>query len=60
MEQNTALSLQARLIRDLQIKEGQEACFASSTSNDCAKKECCWRHDCFDEALDMQLQQGAS
>lgn len=56
MEENVPLSIQSMLIRQMQIKEGQIACFATASSMDCQNKECCWRHDCFDEMVDMRLQ----
>jgi hypothetical protein len=43
-------SLQAEIIRQIQVNDGQTPCYATSASNHCDKKECGWRHDCFDEA----------
>jgi hypothetical protein len=60
MEEIVAISLQTKLIRQMQADDGQEICFATSASYACLKNECCWRHDCFDEALDSRLQQGSA
>ncbi len=46
------LSLQAQIIRQIQIKDGQTACYATPASNLCDNKECGWRHDCYDEACE--------
>lgn len=59
MKDEKVISLQAVLIRQMQAKEGRTPCFASPVSGECDDKNCCWRHDCFDEALDMQLQNKA-
>lgn len=56
MKNNAPFSIQCMLVRQMQVEEGQIACFATEASNDCSKKECVWRHDCFDEALDIRLQ----
>lgn len=45
-----SFSPQAEIIRQIQINDGQTACYATPASNQCDKKECGWRHDCFDEA----------
>lgn len=47
-------SLQAEIIRQIQANDGQTPCYATSASNQCDKKECGWRHDCFDEAREIQ------
>ena len=45
-----SFSLQAEIIRQIQINDGQTACYATSASRQCDNKDCGWRHDCFDEA----------
>ena len=58
MEANTSFSLQAKIIRKMQSDEGHVPCYATPNSSQCDNKEqCCWRHDCFDDALDIMLQQ---
>ena len=44
-----SFSLQAEIIRQIQASDGQTPCYATPTSTQCDKKECGWRHDCFDE-----------
>lgn len=44
-----SFSLQAEIIRQIQTNDGQTPCYATSASKHCDKKECGWRHDCFDE-----------
>ena len=48
-EKTRSFSLQAQIIRQIQINDGQTPCYATCTSSQCDKKECGWRHDCFDE-----------
>lgn len=43
-------SLQAEIIRQIQVKDGKTPCYATPASDWCNNKECGWRHDCFDEA----------
>lgn len=43
-------SIQAEIIRQIQIRDGMTPCYATPTSNQCDNKDCGWRHDCFDEA----------
>lgn len=43
-------SVQAEIIRQIQINDGHAPCYATSAIYDCDNKECGWRHDCFDEA----------
>ena len=45
-----SFSLQAEIIRQIQVNNGQTPCYATSNSDYCDKKECGWRHDCFDDA----------
>lgn len=44
-----SISLQAEIIRQIQANDGQTPCYATSAIHQCDKKECGWRHDCFDE-----------
>jgi hypothetical protein len=60
MKNNAPISVQSMLVRQMQTAEGQTPCFATEASNACSKKECVWRHDCFDEALDIRLQSEAA
>lgn len=34
------------IIRDIQAKEGNTACFKSPGSEACEQMDCCWREDC--------------
>ena len=36
------------LIKAIQTKEGNFACFASAFSGECDRADCLWREDCFD------------
>ncbi len=56
MENIASYSLQARLIRQMQAADGQTVCYAAASSEHCLNKTCCWRHDCFDETLDIRFQ----
>lgn len=51
-----SFSMQAEIIRQIQIKDGQTPCYATPTSDRCDNKECGWRHDCFDEAREHRLK----
>lgn len=57
MDYNEPVSLQVRLVREMQAAAGQAACFATPAIINCPDKECCWRHDCFDESLDSRLRE---
>ncbi|MFA6014185.1 MAG: hypothetical protein WC742_03890 [Gallionellaceae bacterium] len=57
METNQSVSLQTVLIRKMQSAEGHTPCYATMASNECVNNDCCWRHDCFDDDVDMSLQQ---
>ncbi len=48
-----SFSLQAEIIRQIQINDGHAACYATSAINQCNNKECGWRHDCFDEVREV-------
>lgn len=47
-----SLSLQTRLIRQKQEKDGQIACYAIHSAKECSIKSCDWKHDCFEEIQD--------
>jgi len=49
LDETKSFSLQAEIIRQIQTNDGQTPCYATSASKQCDKKECGWRHDCFDE-----------
>jgi len=49
LDETKSFSLQAEIIRQIQTNDGQTPCYATSASKHCDKKECGWRHDCFDE-----------
>ena len=34
------------IIREIQAKEGNSACFDSKKSHECGQQECLWRNDC--------------
>lgn len=44
-----------RLIKTLQISEGNFDCFASASSGECDRWDCMWRHDCFESAKRRDL-----
>jgi len=48
-EESESSSIQAQIIRQMQISDGQTPCYATSASAQCNNRECSWRHDCFDE-----------
>ena len=37
-----------RLIKTLQIREGNFDCFATAYGGECDRADCLWRPDCFD------------
>ncbi len=39
------------LIKTLQVKEGNFACFATAYSGVCDQVDCLWRQDCFEVAM---------
>lgn len=60
MEMNSSqtFSIQAQLIRELQIQEGHNPCYATPSAEYCQHKEqekCCWRYDCYHEAEEGTL-----
>ena len=46
-------SIQAEIIRLIQVANGQNACYATPVNGECSKTECSWRTDCFDEASEL-------
>lgn len=40
----------AELIHQLQLHEGNFACFATAVDGDCDQQACLWRQDCFRES----------
>lgn len=55
MQESTPYRKLVALIRQRQVAEGNSPCFASEDSYACSNKECCWSHECFDEAVDNRL-----
>lgn len=55
MQEHTPFGLLAKLIRQRQAEEGNTPCFATEESCECSNKECCWHHECFDDAIDIRL-----
>lgn len=48
-----SFSIQAQLIREMQVQYGQEPCYGAPAAAHCtadARGQCAWRHDCFHEA----------
>jgi hypothetical protein len=47
------VSVQALLIRQIQVEAGQVPCYATAQVDHCARANCCWRSDCYcDDAVD--------
>ncbi|MDD5299911.1 MAG: hypothetical protein PHD65_05380 [Gallionella sp.] len=46
-------SIQAEIIRLIQVTKGQDSCYAAPVNGECSKTECSWRNDCFDEASEL-------
>jgi hypothetical protein len=44
-----------RLIKTLQIGEGNFDCFATATAGECDRRDCMWRADCFEAAARGEL-----
>lgn len=53
-EEKKPLSLQAEIIRQIQVNDGLTPCYATPASNECENKECGWRYDCFDETSECE------
>jgi hypothetical protein len=60
MQEQTPLGVLTKLIRQRQAEEGNTPCFATAISYKCSDKECCWHHECFDEAVDMRLSESGA
>ena len=52
MENIQTLSLQVKIIRQMQAQEGHAECYATNTAKNCSNLKCIWRADCFDDAPD--------
>ncbi len=46
MEIKTSRMSKLNLIREIQVAEGNNACFASEVAADCDQHSCIWRDDC--------------
>ena len=46
------VSVQALMIRQIQVEVGQAPCYATATADHCAKTNCCWRFDCYCDDAD--------
>ncbi|MBI5005736.1 MAG: SAP domain-containing protein [Nitrosomonadales bacterium] len=44
-----------KLIRTLQLVEGNFDCFATASNFECDRMDCCWREDCFDAVRKGEL-----
>ena len=52
-DQTPPFSIQAEIIRLIQVANGQDSCYAAPVNGECSKTECSWRNDCFDEASEL-------
>jgi hypothetical protein len=43
---SAARSRKADLIRAIQVKEGNQACFGAAWRFECGQADCCWGADC--------------
>ena len=50
MENLELPSIQVKIIRQMQAKEGLAECYATNTAKNCLNDKCIWRADCFDDA----------
>lgn len=59
-KENQSFSIQVEMIRQMQSDNGQTPCYATPTTAHCNKKhsECSWRHDCFEDAEEVNESQG--
>jgi len=60
MNEDTPFGKLAKLIRHRQAAEGLTPCFATTESYECRNKQCCWHHECFDEAVDIRLNESCT
>jgi len=49
----TARMSKMKLIRTIQLSEGNFDCFASAENGECDQMKCVWREDCFAAAKKM-------
>jgi len=52
---NPAKLSKAKLIRSIQMQEGNFDCFATAYDGECDQDDCCWREDCFEVAQQGEL-----
>lgn len=52
---NPAKIVKNKLIKMIQIAEGNFDCFASASKGECDQKDCLWRKDCFEAAQSGEL-----
>jgi len=43
--------VKARLIRKIQLAEGNFDCYGSASNSDCDQLDCAWRGDCLSESV---------
>jgi hypothetical protein len=48
---------QIELVRKIQTDIGHLACYATAVSGECAREDCGWREDCFDDAREQAGRQ---
>ena len=46
----TSRMSKVKLIRAIQLEEGNFSCFATAVDGACDQTDCLWRESCFDEA----------
>lgn len=52
-EKAPLFSIQAEIVRLIQVANEQDPCYATPVNGECGKVECAWRDDCFDEAREL-------
>lgn len=52
LKKNHLFSMQAELIRQMQVADGLEPCYDTSAVEHCHNAECCWRYDCYYEGAE--------
>ena len=50
----TSRMSKVKLIRTIQLSEGNFNCFATAASGECDQAECLWREACFDAAKKIE------
>jgi hypothetical protein len=59
-QESRRISVQALLIRQIQVKAGQAPCYGTATADHCARANCCWRSDCYcDDESDFPARNNA-